>query len=190
MFGVARDFRKTHGEEAFKALVTSAFVDTDADGNGSIDKGELRACLKKLGIHLTGQTGAILEHYDTDKSGLIEEEEFLQLVSDLIDGTFEKTLQPRLEAQMKLQQQQAVVVHQQQASEALIAEVVKLRSELAVERTANGTLRQQVTTLKKEKKTLELKLFDLTEASKKTIKQLEQEKKLREMSDKTMRKLG
>ena len=44
-FGVARDFRRTHGEAAFSLLATTAFADSDTDGSGSIDKSELRATL-------------------------------------------------------------------------------------------------------------------------------------------------
>ena len=69
-FGVAKNFRKTHGEAAFMALATAAFTEADTDGSGSIDKSELRETLKKLGIRLPGQTVTILQHYDKDGNKL------------------------------------------------------------------------------------------------------------------------
>ena len=59
MFGVAQNFRAEQGEAAFQELVKFTFSESDADGSGSIDKSELRATLKKLGIRLTGQTAAM-----------------------------------------------------------------------------------------------------------------------------------
>ena len=77
-FGVARNFRQTHGEDAFQSMARAAFLEADKDGSGVLDKTELRATLKSCGIHLTGQTAAILAHYDSNQSGLIEEDEFMQ----------------------------------------------------------------------------------------------------------------
>jgi len=88
MFGVASNFRKTHGEAAFTALATSAFADADVDGSGCIDTSELQTTLKKMGMTLTdAQTAAIVNQYDDDGNHELDESEFLKLVSDLIDGS-------------------------------------------------------------------------------------------------------
>lgn len=118
-FGVAKDFRETHGEAAFENLAHAAFADADTDGNGHLDMSELRQTLKKLGIHMTGQTSAVFAQYDADGNGQIDRAEFCKLCSDLIDGTFEQQVQPELEARQKRQLQQiaerAVQQQQQQA---------------------------------------------------------------------------
>ena len=89
MFGVARNFRKTHGEEAFNLLARAAFADADADNSGSINASELKDTLQKTGINLTEQqVNEVLQKYDANKSGLIDESEWFALVSDLVDGTF------------------------------------------------------------------------------------------------------
>ena len=155
-FGVARDFRETHGEAAFEDLVRFTFTSADADGSGNIDKTELRATLKKLGIRLTGQTAGVLAHYDTNQDGMIDEGEFLKLVSDLIDGTFESTLQPQLEEKMRQQQQQLLTTQKEQMGklateqQALVAEVKRLREELTKEKATNSTLREQIGNLKRQ----------------------------------------
>ena len=93
-FGVARDFRKSHGESAFIALATTIFNQTDADKSGFIDTSELFDCLGKLGMKLSDeQLLAVLERYDDDGNGQLDGQEWLNVVSDLVDGTFEEKLQ-------------------------------------------------------------------------------------------------
>ena len=179
-FGVARDFRTAHGEEAFRSLAISAFSEADVDESGSIDKPELRATLKKLGVRMTGATAAILEHYDTDSNGQISEDEFLRLVSDIIDGTFDESLKPKLQAQQTqqqlqqqaaaLQQQAVVVQQQQQQQQQLISEVTRLQTELVSERAANGNLRGQVKDLKKQLMRIKRAEEDAEEKRKKDAK--------------------
>jgi hypothetical protein len=180
-FGVAKNFRKTHGEAAFMALATAAFTESDADGSGSIDKSELRGTLKKLGIRLPGQTDAILQYYDKDGNGTIEEAEFITLVSDLIDGTFATTLQPKLEAKMKQeqaqhaqQQQQAHLQQQAALQQTVLAQQAQLQQHSQVDqqrlaaenanlKATNNTLKEQAVALKKKVKQLERKTEDMEE---------------------------
>ena len=87
-FGVARDFRAAHGEDAFRLLATTAFSDADVDHSGTISLGELRTTLAQLSIKLTDeQSDLVFKRYDSDASGQIDEKEWLSLVSDLIDGS-------------------------------------------------------------------------------------------------------
>ena len=86
-FGVARDFRKTHGEAAFVALATTVFNQTDADKSGYIDTSELFDCLGKLGMKISDdQLVAVLNQYDDDGNGQLDEQEWINVVSDLVDG--------------------------------------------------------------------------------------------------------
>jgi uncharacterized Zn finger protein (UPF0148 family) len=90
LFGVARDFRKTHGEEAFNNLAKTVFTQADADGSGAIDAGELYACLTKLGMKLSDdELVEVLERYDDDGNGTLDEREWLSVVRDLLEGTFD-----------------------------------------------------------------------------------------------------
>ena len=149
-FGVARDFRKTHGEEAFAVLVQTAFSEADLDKSGFIDKSELRNTLKKLNIHIVGVTAAIMQKYDVDGSGEISEEEFTKLVSDLIDGTFEKEAAALAAAKDREKEKAAAAA----AELALRNEVAALRAECAAQKKANETLKTQMTTLQKRVDTL------------------------------------
>ena len=88
MFGVASNFRKTHGEAAFRILAQTAFDGADTDKSGKIDTAELRTTLEKLGMKLTeAQTAEVVRQYDADGNHELDLEEFLRLVSELIDGT-------------------------------------------------------------------------------------------------------
>lgn len=92
-FGVARDFRKTHGETAFLTLAQTIFSQSDDDGSGFIETSELFDCLAKLGINLTDdQLIAVLARYDDDDNGKLDDKEWLNVVSDLVDGSFEEKL--------------------------------------------------------------------------------------------------
>lgn len=92
-FGVARDFRSTHGETAFLTLAQTIFAQSDADGSGFIDTSELFDCLAKLGMNLTDeQLLAVLARYDDDDNGKLDDKEWLNVVSDLVDGSFEEKL--------------------------------------------------------------------------------------------------
>ena len=169
--GVARDFRQTHGEEAFNELARFTFTEADADQSGSIDKSELRACLKRLGIRLTGQTAGILAHYDGDGSGQIEQAEFLQLISDLIDGTFETTVKAKVEAQMVQQQQAAATAAagQQQA----LAAAQSQQAELQQLRVQNHALLAEVETLKKRCRAFQEAKEEAENSAQCTIQKLE-----------------
>ena len=85
---MASDENKRELEEKVTALVTdrfggdyrAAFAHYDADGNGSIDKSELRTLLAEAGIG-SGLTrgvwaSGILSELDTDGDGSISWEEF------------------------------------------------------------------------------------------------------------------
>ena len=120
----------------------------------------------------------------------------MQLVSDLIDGTFHATLQPKLEAQMKAQQQahampqqQTQVAQEQQAlqaqqvmllqMQALVGEVTKLRTELSAERAAKEALRQEVVDLKKKMKRAERDEEERREKIERERKKTEEDLKIR-----------
>ena len=91
MLGIAKNFRSVHGDAKFATLARVVFSDADADASGSIDAQEVRALLKRLGIVLTAdQAKEVLAHYDLDHNGTLGETEWLGLVSDLADGTFEE----------------------------------------------------------------------------------------------------
>lgn len=130
MFGVARNFRKVHGEEAFNLLARAAFTDADSDNSGSIDASELKDTLQKTGINLTDQqVGEVLQKYDADRSGLIDEAEWFSLVADLIDGTF------------------ATPAASSAASAPPLTETQELRAEVRGLRIANQALEARVTAL-------------------------------------------
>jgi len=196
-FGVPRDFRKTHGEEEFRGLCRMVFAESDNDSSGSIDKSELRTTLKKLGVRLTGATAAILEHYDTDKNGVISEDEFLHMVSDLMDGTFEQTLKPALEAKVAAQQQkqqiemQAAALQQHaQVQQQLVDEITRLRAELVSERTASAKLREQVKTLKKQVNRVKDEEDAAAEKKAKEEKKAREDAMVREADARLMEKLN
>lgn len=90
LFGVARDFRTTHGEDAFAALAKVVFTDADADKSGTVDSTEVRTMLRKLGMLLTDEQAlAVLTRYDANGDGTLDQDEWLGLVSDLVDGSFD-----------------------------------------------------------------------------------------------------
>lgn len=92
-FGIARDFRKVHGETAFVTLAQTVFHQTDADSSGFIETSELYDCLSKLGMNLSDDDlTAVLDKYDDDGNGMLDEKEWLVVVGDLVDGTFEAKL--------------------------------------------------------------------------------------------------
>jgi len=207
-FGVAKNFRKTHGEAAFMALATAAFTESDADGSGSIDKSELRGTLKKLGIRLPGQTDAILQYYDKDGNGTIEEAEFITLVSDLIDGTFATTLQPKLEAKMKQeqaqhaqQQQQAHLQQQAALQQTVLAQQAQLQQHSQVDqqrlaaenanlKATNNTLKEQVVALKKKVKQLERKTEDMEELNARKAKKEKEDAEMRAAAAASLAKMN
>ena len=58
----------------------------DKDASGSIDTDELRDAMKCLGIHLTKtETKAKIEKADKDLSGQIELEEFIPLMTEILE---------------------------------------------------------------------------------------------------------
>ena len=68
------------GEEALRA----AFASLDADGNGRLDAVEIQQALSKLGMAaMPSEAFAVLQKYDTDRSGGIELAEFARFVHEL-----------------------------------------------------------------------------------------------------------
>ena len=68
------------GEEALHA----AFASIDADGNGRLDAVEIQQALSVLGMAaMPSEAFAVLQKYDTDRSGGIELAEFARLVHEL-----------------------------------------------------------------------------------------------------------
>ena len=93
MFGVASNFRKTHGEAAFDMLARSTFAEADTDKSGLLDMSELQRTLMKVGMKLTdAQTAQIVETYDVDGNHELDVDEFMKLISELIDGSATKKL--------------------------------------------------------------------------------------------------
>ena len=91
--GLARNFRSSHGEVAFNVLASTIFRETDADRSDSIDARELGGMLESLGLTLTSdEIDVIVKRYDEDLNGTLDEKEWLTIVSDLIDGSFEAKL--------------------------------------------------------------------------------------------------
>ena len=211
MFGVAKDFRATHGEEAFKILAGTAFTEADVDKSGTIDKSELRATLKKLGIHLTGATATILTEYDTSGDGQIDEQEFLTLASDLIDGSFDTKIKPAVEKAQQEQQQKQVAAQQQQLAagqqalaaqqmmaqqqvvagqQQLAASIKTLQSELAASKASNEALKDQNTRLEKRVRVLEGKVQDFAERFKDMDTKARQKNLMDELEDDIALKSG
>ena len=60
MFGVASNFRKTHGEAAFLMLAKTAFAEADDDNSGHIDMSELHKTLSKVGMKVTETVAAAI----------------------------------------------------------------------------------------------------------------------------------
>ena len=54
--GVARNFRKQHGEVAFTTLASEIFREADEDFSGKIETKEVEKVLKKLGLIVIGET--------------------------------------------------------------------------------------------------------------------------------------
>jgi len=68
------------GEEALRA----AFASLDADGNGRLDAVEIQQALSQLGMAASSSEAfAVLQKYDTDRSGGIELAEFARFVHEL-----------------------------------------------------------------------------------------------------------
>jgi len=65
--------------EARKAVLTKIFRDYDKDGSGSIDRDELSAGLRALGLRLSREeVDGVMAYLDTDGGGDIDLEEFLE----------------------------------------------------------------------------------------------------------------
>lgn len=70
--------------EARKAVLTKIFRDYDKDGSGSIDRDELNAGLRSLGLRLSREeVDGVMEFLDTDGGGDIDLEEFLTHFKEL-----------------------------------------------------------------------------------------------------------
>lgn len=68
--------------------VAAMFARADIDNSGGIDVGELQKALRELGLAADmEQTRAMMNKYDTDRSGTLELPEFRQLVADAADPT-------------------------------------------------------------------------------------------------------
>ena len=196
-FGVAKDFRRTHGEAAFEALARAAFIEADLDGSGAIDKKELRETLKKLGIRLAGQTAGVLQYYDKDENGQMEEAEFMALVSDIIDGRFDlvtgKMAAEKLAAQqqehMKTQHEQATQLLQQQADQMqvqvqpLVDQVTRLTEE-------NRELKKTIVEMKKKMKKFENNAAAQKETDARAKKEAIEQAKIAAMEARMSSKMG
>lgn len=72
----------TVGEKRDDAF--ESFRRADADGSGSIDVNELHGALQELGLAADmSQTQAVMQRYDTDRSGTLELSEYRRLVDEL-----------------------------------------------------------------------------------------------------------
>ena len=76
--------------ESWQELVREAthlFMRHDQDNSDSIDVGELRGCLRGLGLDpTTMQVGEVLDRYDADGNRTLDKREFLALVRDADDN--------------------------------------------------------------------------------------------------------
>ena len=61
----------------------SLFKSIDADGNGTLDVSELGAGFMRLGLKC-GNPKTLMEEYDTDRSGGLDELEFIAMVAKLM----------------------------------------------------------------------------------------------------------
>ncbi|KAJ1495829.1 hypothetical protein T484DRAFT_1761449 [Baffinella frigidus] len=78
----------SQGPEQRATTIKAVFASFDKDGNGSIDDAELRAGVKEvLGYDAlgTGEVEALMQEADLNKSGSIEIDEFLTMVSLVLD---------------------------------------------------------------------------------------------------------
>lgn len=118
-----------------------------------------------------GATAAILAHYDKDGSGQIDQTEFVQLVSDLIDGTFESSLRPKLEQEVQMKQAaaQQQAVHQQQ----IMAQAGANADEVKRLRVENETLHEHVKALNQKIALFERRLEEKDEQAAIAVKTLE-----------------
>ena len=60
-----------------------AFAKHDADNSGSLEVAEVHEALKELGMHANLEAKEIMQQYDTDGDGTLNEAEFGQLVQKL-----------------------------------------------------------------------------------------------------------
>ena len=75
------------GDQAFVERCKETFKLADADGSGSIDIEELQNAFVQLDLDLTREeTEALIEQYDVDGGGELDEDEFIQLTRDAKEG--------------------------------------------------------------------------------------------------------
>lgn len=79
-------------------MASEVFREADEDCSGKIDAAEIGKVLKKLGLVLSGdEIAEVMRRYDVGSTddlesagnGTLDEKEWIELVSDLIDGTFD-----------------------------------------------------------------------------------------------------
>merc|ERR1719353_652797 len=67
--------------------IENAFKLFDADGNGSIDRREMKVAMKALGMSTKADDiTRIMDEVDIDKSGTIDKEEFIEIVRPVLGG--------------------------------------------------------------------------------------------------------
>lgn len=75
------------GSLGFEQKIRECFVKFDADKSGDIDIDELQAAFDDLQLDLTrNELEALIEQYDVDRSGVLDEREFMQLCKDAKEG--------------------------------------------------------------------------------------------------------
>lgn len=75
------------GDKMFIETLKEAFVKNDADKSGGIDVCELETAFKELGMDvLREEIEALVDQYDVDGSGELDEEEFIALARDAKEG--------------------------------------------------------------------------------------------------------
>ena len=69
---------------ASQCLFANMFDSFDIDGNGTLDKGEMKTALGKLGLpNGTDAVDKLFEKYDADRSGTISRDEYAELANQI-----------------------------------------------------------------------------------------------------------
>ena len=85
-YEVPYTYRKHFNPEHITGLINT-FKNYDKDGNGKMDKNELKVALKDMGHDEVSQNdelvGKLLERFDKDNSGFIEWIEYLDIMQQI-----------------------------------------------------------------------------------------------------------